>query len=52
MKEFLLKRDNPDTSVVQGAKEVGVCLDWEPIDDIELRFEERCLEALPTEVED
>jgi hypothetical protein len=45
MREFLFRREIADAQVIQGAKKVGVWLDWEPVGHVELLLERPCIHA-------
>lgn len=45
MKEFLFRRESADGQIIQEARKVGVWLDWEPVDRVELVLERPCRHA-------
>lgn len=45
MKKFLSRRERADAQIVQEARQVGVWLDWEPVDRVELVIEKPCQHA-------
>ncbi|KAE8373037.1 hypothetical protein BDV26DRAFT_297293 [Aspergillus bertholletiae] len=49
MKEVLFKRRDPNLEIVKEAKQIGIALNWEPIDHVQLLFEQPCKYAPPQE---
>ncbi|KAE8341579.1 hypothetical protein BDV24DRAFT_163416 [Aspergillus arachidicola] len=45
MKEVLFQRKDPSFEIVKEAKQIGIQLSWEPIDDFKLLFERPCIFA-------
>ncbi|KAB8226569.1 FAD binding domain-containing protein [Aspergillus novoparasiticus] len=46
MKEVLFERKDPSFEIVKQAKQIGIQLSWEPIDDFKLLFERPCYHRL------
>lgn len=45
MKEVLFQQKDPTFEIVKEAKQIGIQLTWEPIDDFKLLFERPCIFA-------
>lgn len=45
MKEVLFQQKDPNFEIVKEAKQFGIQLTWEPIDDFKLPFERPCIFA-------